>query len=130
MPRIFVPGMMALLMIWACSPVKEASTTSAALARDSLDSTVYDIVIIDPHFDQWYSLNYGPAQDRSNEYYRAKNHTAAIRWNDYYRSGKHSNVIESYLDYRPEVDYGIEVNRKLYWYFKYIRSNYRINLFY
>jgi hypothetical protein len=116
-------------MVWACSPVKEALKTSAILTQDNLDSTEYDIVIIDPGFDRWYVLNYSPAQDHSNDYYRTKNLIAVGNWNDYYRSGRYINVIDSYIDYRLDVDYGIEVNRKLFWYFKYIKSNYRVRLF-
>lgn len=117
------------LTVWACSPVKEASRTSAALTRDSRDSTEYEVVIIDIGFDQWYLTNYSEAKDRSNEYYRYKNQVAIANWNDYYHLGRYDRVIESYIDYRPNIDYGIEVNRKLFWYFKYVKSKYGINLF-
>jgi len=50
-------------------------------------------------------------------------------WNDYYRTGKHSQVIDSNINYQPNLDYGIEVNRKLYWYFKYVQEEYKIRLF-
>ena len=50
-------------------------------------------------------------------------------WNDYYRSGRYSLIIESLIDYQPDVDYGIEVDRELYWYFMYISSTYKIRLF-
>jgi len=128
MSRSSLIGILAL-MVWACSPVKEALKTSAILAQDSLDSTEYHILIIDPWFDQWYLFNYSPALDHSNDYYRTKNLIAVGNWNDHCRSGRYINVIDSYIDYRPDVDYGIEVNRKLFWYFKYIMSNYKIRLF-
>ena len=121
-------GIMALL-VWACSPAREASKTSATLIKNSKDSTEYDILIIDTHFDQWYLLNYNPAKDYSNEYYRSKNMIAVINWNDYYRSGKYSRVIDSYIDYQSSIDYGIEVNRKLFWYFKFVIETYKISLF-
>jgi Family of unknown function (DUF6146) len=121
-------GIMALL-VWTCSPVKEASKTSAKLNQNSQDGTEYEILIIDPHFDQWYLINYTPAKDYSNDYYRSKNLIAVTTWNDYYRTGRYSRVIDSYIDYQLNIDYGIEVNRKLYWYFKYIQNNYRIRLF-
>ncbi len=128
MLRSFFIGILALV-IWACSPVKNASKTSAHLTQKDQDTTEYDIVIIDPGFDQWYMANFSPAQDRTNDYYRTRNIVAVGNWNDYYRMGKHGNVIDSYIDYRPDVDYGIEVNRKLYWYFRYIKNKYRIYLF-
>jgi Family of unknown function (DUF6146) len=128
MSRSFFIGILAL-MVWACSPVKTASKSSAILTQKEKDTTEYGIVIIDPGFDQWYLLNYSPAQDRSNDYYRTQNIIAVRNWNDYYRTGKYSRIIDSEIDYLPDVDYGIDVNRKLFWYFRYIKSEYRIYLF-
>ena len=128
MKPIFFIGMIALLA-WGCSPVKKVEKTSATLTQTIQDSTEYEILIIDPQFDQWYLLNYSPAKDYSKEYYQGKNLFAVANWNDYYRSGRYSRIIESLIDYRPNVDYGIEVDRKLYWYFKFIVSTYKIRLF-
>jgi len=120
-------GIMALL-VWACSPAKESVKTSAELKESEIDSTEYDIVIIDPHFDQWYLLNYNEAKDHANEYYRGKNYLAVSNWNDYYRRDRFSNVVNNYIYYEPHIEYGIEVNRKLYWYFKYVEEEYGIKL--
>ena len=120
-------GIMALL-IWACSSVKPTAKTSASLIKNSQDSTEYDIVILDPQFDQWYLTNYNPAKDFSLDYYRSKNLIAVANWNNYYRSGRYTREIDSSIDYQPNIDYGIEVNRKLFWYFKYLEDNYRIRL--
>jgi hypothetical protein len=128
MSRIFLFGIVAL-MAWACSPVKNASKTSAVIAKSIQDSTEYEILIVDNGFDQWYLLNFTPAQDRTNEYYHTKNIISVGNWNDLYHTLKYSNIIDSYIDYRPDVEYGIGVNRKLYWYFRYVRSKYGIRLF-
>jgi len=124
----FFIGILSLL-VWACSPVRDASKTSAALTQSSPDSTGYEVIIIDLRFDQWYLINYSPAKDYSNEYYRNKNLVAVANWNDFYRRGRYSLVIESDINYQPNIDYGIEVNRKLYWYFKYVYDTYGIRLF-
>jgi hypothetical protein len=124
----FFIGIM-IMLVWACSPAKDATKTSATLTQNSQDSTGYDILIIDPLFEQWYLINYSQAKDYSNEYYRSKNQIAVANWNDYYRTGQFPQVIDSYINYQPGIDYGIEVNRKLYWYFKYVKNNYRIRLF-
>jgi hypothetical protein len=124
----FFIGIIAL-MICSCSPARKVSKTSAALTKSSRDSTEYEIQIVDPPFDQWYILNYSPANDYSEEYYRGENLIGVTNWNDYYRSGKYSWIIESLIDYRPEIDYGIALDRKLYWYLKYISCTYKIRLF-
>jgi hypothetical protein len=124
----FFIGIMTLL-IGACAPVKEVPKTSAALIKDSKDTTEYQLIIIDPGFDQWYLINFTEAKDRSNEYYRYKDMVAVLNWNNYFSAGRYDRVIDSYIDYRPDIDYGIDVNRKLYWYFKYVDSVYGIYLF-
>lgn len=128
MSRSIFFGILALL-IWACSPVKNATKTSPTLSKDDQDSTEYGIVIIDPGFDQWYLVNYNEAQDRTNDYYRSKNNVAVSNWNLYYRTGRYGKVVNSDIDYRPDIDYGIDVNRRLYWYFEYINREYGLNLF-
>jgi hypothetical protein len=128
MSRSIFIGMLALL-IWSCSPVKNAAKTSAALTKNNQDSTEYGIVIIDPGFDQWYLANYSQALDRTNDYYRSKNNVAVSNWNFYYRTGRYGKIVNSDIDYRPNIDYGIDVNRRLYWYFEYIESEFRVNLF-
>ena len=125
--RFFI-GMIALLIL-GCSSAKKVSKTSATLTQTSQDSTEYEIQIIDPQFDQWYVINYSPAKDHSKEYYRGQNLVGMTNWNLYYNAGKYSRIIESIIDYRPDIDYGIEVDRKLYWYFKYIQSECGIPLF-
>ena len=125
--RFFI-GMIALLIL-GCSPAKKASKTSATLTQTSQDSTEYEIQIIDPQFDQWYVINYSPVKDHSKEYYRGQNLVSVTNWNNYYNSAKYRRVIDSFIDYRPDVEYGIEVDRKLYWYFRYIESEFKIRLF-
>ena len=125
--RVFIIGILAL-MVWACSPAKESSK-SIILDKDKKDSTEYEILVSDIHFEQWYLTNFNEVKDRTNEYYRYKDLVAVTNWNDYYRENKYSRVIDCRIDYWPNIDYGIEVNRKLYWYFKFVEEYYKISLF-
>jgi hypothetical protein len=128
MKQSFFYGMLALLL-WACSTVKESSKTPATLTKNCQDSTIYEITITDPGFEQWYLVNYSPSKDFTSDYYRNKNLLAVSTWNDYYRTGRHPRIIDFSIDYWPNIDYGIEVNRKLFWYFKYLEDNYHLHLF-
>jgi hypothetical protein len=114
----------------ACSTARNVSKTSAVVEPVGNDSTEYELIIIDNHFDQWYMLNYSETKDRTGEYYHSKNLVAVQNWNDYYRHGKYMEVIDSYINYQPQIDYGIEVNRKLFWYFKYVKEYYKVELYY
>ena len=120
---------LAVLLLGACTTAKHTSKTSATLIQSTKDSTEYEDVILDQEFDHWYLTQYTPAKDHLNDYYRTKNLLAIANWNDYYLTGKYSRLIESYINYHPDTDYGIEVNRKLYWYFTWFSEKYRIRLF-
>jgi len=108
-------------------PSQKAGTQNKT-AEIRKDSTEYEITIIDPDFEQWYLLNYSPAKDYSNEYYHSKNQFGVTSWNEYFMNGKYHRVIENTITYDYNTDYGIEVNRKLYWYFRFIEEKYRIRL--
>lgn len=127
MKNLFIPACIGLL-IWSCTQTHQVSKSTAGKIQIA-DSTEYEITIIDPDFDQWYFLNYSQAKDYSNEYYRSKNQVGVSNWNEYFNQGKYHRVIENFIFINPATDYGIEVNRKLYWYFKYVEENYRVNLF-
>jgi len=119
--------MFVLLVAWSCSPSHKA-VSSGKKPIIKIDSTQYEIIIIDPEFDHWYLLNYSQSKDRTNEYYRSKNQFGVNNWNDYFLRNLYPNVIDSSIVYDFSVDYGIDVNRTLYWYFKYTEDKFKIRL--
>jgi len=126
MKKLIFP-LFVLLIVWSCSPSQKTRSSDRHSTIKS-DSTEYEITIIDPDFDQWYLINYSSAKDYSNEYYRSKNQVGVINWNDYFTRNRYQRMVEDYIFYDNSVDYGIEVNRKLYWYFKYIQDTFKIRL--
>jgi len=127
MKKLLFPLFM-LLAVWSCS-TSHKTGSSDRHSSVIIDSTEYEITIIDNEFDTWYNLNYSPAKDHTNEYYRAKNLVGVSNWNYYYTKNKYTRVIENYIVFDNSVDYGLEVNRRLYWYFIFIEDKYRIRLF-
>ena len=126
MKNIFVFSIL-VLVVCACNTPRKTAKQSAGKIEIS-DSTEYEITIIDPDFDLWYMMNFSPAKDRTNEFYRSKNLIAVNNWNDYFLRGRYQHAIDYNINYSPATDYGIEVNRKLYWYFKYIEDKSNIRL--
>ncbi len=125
MKTFLIPALIAMLA-WSCKPAQQiAKSTSHKIVSDS---SGYEITIIDPAFDNWYLMHFSPAKDYSNEYYRSKNQFGVNNWNDCFMHGRYHHAIDSYINYESSVDYGIEVNRKLYWYFKYTEEKFRIRL--
>ena len=127
--------MKKLLFVGLIVLIYGACTTSGNISGKHIpqpslvrDSTEYELLIIDPEFDLWYAMHFSPANDRSNEYYSLQNKIGVINWNHYYTTGRYSGVVDSYIDYQPGIEYGLELNRKLYWYFKYTQEKFRIPL--
>lgn len=91
------------------------------------DSTEYQLLIIDPGFDSWLATQ-PPVNFHSNQYYRIWNLRYVNEWNNMYRTGRHPQYVESYVDYDPNAEYEVELNYKLYWYFRYFEKKYNITL--
>lgn len=117
-----------LFAAWACTQPQKITKSPGTTPSVSLDTIEYEISFSDPDFDLWYMTRYSPSMDRNNEYYRSMNNLGISNWNQYFTRGRYSRVIDSYLNFNPAVDYGIEVNRKLFWYFKYIEESFSIPL--
>ncbi len=128
MKKFFLP-ILILLFAWSCSSSQKAGSAESRPTIKS-DSTEYEITIIDNEFNNWYLMNFSPSKDRSNEYYRSKNQVGVSSWNDYYTRNRYHSIIYDFIYFDNSLDYGIEVNRKLYWYFKYTEEKNNIRLFY
>lgn len=119
--------LIALITI-SCSVNKNNSVQADKLHSSKPDSLEHEILILDPDFERWYLMRYSTSLDRSNEFYRTKNYAAVTNWNTYLMRNKYRRVVNSHINYNPSIDYGIEVNRKLYWYFRYVEERFRVPL--
>lgn len=92
------------------------------------DGEEYELIIIDSGFDRWFSMNRRPVNYHSLTYYEQQNARYAQVWNERvnqqgaYRRADYP--FESYVNYDPTENYGLELNYKLFYYFKYIEDVY------
>ena len=92
-----------------------------------MDSVEYELIIIDPGFDTW--LLTKPSKEYySQNYYEQKNRLYVMEWNYRYMAGKDRGKYETYIDYLPGIDYGLDLNYKLFYYFKYFEETNNIML--
>ncbi|MCU0458868.1 MAG: DUF6146 family protein [Bacteroidales bacterium] len=108
------------------SPVK--NTGSAEIKSDAgPDSTEYELVVFDMGFETWLLMQ--PSMEHSIEYYKAKNTIYVSEWNYRYMSPRrYRGQYESYIDYDPAKNYGLEFERRLFYYFKYFEETNRVSL--
>jgi hypothetical protein len=80
----------------------------------------YELIVLDPGFDSWYATTWSQAKDRNEAYYSYWNQRYVIEWNYKATHPHYSKYFENIIQYDPNIDYGIEIERKLYYYFRYV----------
>ncbi|HPE33266.1 MAG TPA: DUF6146 family protein [Bacteroidales bacterium] len=93
-----------------------------------IDSTEYELIVSDAEFENWLITNSRPVWYHENDYYRFKNRLYVVNWNNRVRQAMYRPPYDYEIEYDPSVDYGVEVNWKLYWYFKYLEQKLGIDL--
>ena len=96
----------------------------------SSDKTEYEIIIIEPGFNFWLQSVARPEGYYSQSFLEARNQIWVINWNQRVLQPQqfNPNLYELQIDYRPNIDYGYEVNYKLYNYFVYFQRKYKQRL--
>jgi len=122
------------LFIWSCSssPVKNISTEKeepVVIANDSLE---YEVIIIDPGFNLYLNSIAHPRGFYSQNHLENKNNIFIINWNMRARnpSQYNSSIYENVIDWDRNIDYGYEVNYKIFNYFMFAQQKYKMNLGY
>jgi signal peptidase I len=94
------------------------------------DSTEYEIIIIEPGFNFWLNSIARPEGFYSQPYLENRNQILVINWNQRVLQPLrfNSNLYELQINYDPNIDYGYEVNYKLYNYFIYFQRKYNQRL--
>jgi Family of unknown function (DUF6146) len=97
------------------------------IANDSLE---YEIIIIEPGFNFWLQSVAKPEGYYSQEFLENRNWLYVIEWNNRVLDPQRydPNLYELQIDYNPSIDYGYEVNYKLYYYFIYFQRHYKQQL--
>ena len=107
----------------ACAPSspRVLRAPSKNIVNVQQDEEEYEAVVFDPGFDAWFATTWSPARDRSPSYYKSWNQRYVSAWNAKAMNPISSNAFfENVIQYDPTIDYGIEVERTLYYYFRYV----------
>lgn len=94
------------------------------------DDTTYEIIIIEPGFNAWLVSTARPEGYYSQNFLETRNQILVQNWNLRVLQPQtyDPNLYELRIDYDPNVDYGYEVNYKLYNYFVYFQLKYKQQL--
>ena len=97
------------------------------IANDSLE---YEIIIFDIVFTLYLNSVARPMNYYSQNYLENKNNIYVTNWNmrALNPSRFYSSIFENVIEYNPQVNYGLEVNYKLFNYFQFAQQKYKIRL--
>lgn len=118
-----------ILLIAACSTQKGLVTVKSNIGESSVeDSLEYALETFDGKFESWYQLHNSPAMYRSQQYYENWNRQYVSAWNYNAVSGRKNSFFEPIVGYEFNVDYGIEINHELFYYFQYVEQVLKIQI--
>jgi len=130
-----------LAILGSCKATKEPLTISdnekevfnqqkGDTIRIANDETEYEIIIIEPGFNMWLQSMARPKGFYSQSYLENRNRFWVIEWNQRVMQPMryNSNIYELQIEFSPYIDYGYEVNYKLYNYFIYFQRKYNQRL--
>ncbi|MCK0109672.1 DUF6146 family protein [Flavobacteriaceae bacterium S0825] len=107
--------------------VSEVEQDTVRIANDKLE---YEIIIIEPGFSTWLLSTAKPEGYYSQEFLESRNQMLVSEWNSrVLQPNRYSpSLYEARIDYEPNIDYGYEVNYKLYNYFIYFQITHKQQL--
>ena len=126
-------GLIACLVFLACSTSNIQSNTSktkeepVVIANDSLE---YEIIILDNGFNFYLSSIARPVGFYSQNYLENRNRLYVSIWNSRVNmpSIYDPSIYANNIDYNPNIDYGYDVNYKLFNYFEFAQRKYKMRL--
>jgi len=133
MKKLFIFLFALVLSAWANANHSDVYQSKVSSQPDSVaiapgDSTEYELIVFDPGFNSWFISNRKPMWYHENSYYRNKNNFYTVYWNLRVLENMHRPPYDFEIDYDPKIDYGVELNWQLFWYYKYLEHKYNITL--
>lgn len=123
----FIVIISSLLLLAACVSQKAGKTvTISNAAGNKEDSVTYELIILDPEFESWMVTHSKPIWYHSQSYLESWNRMYVSAWNSKVTSGSSSRFFETYIDYQSQIDYGLELNYRLFYYFQFVERRLKI----
>lgn len=137
--KSYLLALSLLILIFSCNsskdkttPVKQENVTETVndTVKISNKNLEYDVIIIEPGFNTWLISTAKPKSYYNQSFLEGRNIRLVTEWNNRAAqpSKYNSNLYEMQINYQNGVDYGFEVNYKMYNYFIYFQNKYKQNL--
>ena len=137
MMKNIITVLVVFILFYSCnstkSTVDDNKQIPTYIANDTIkisnEKLEYEVLIIEIGFESWL-VTQKPITFYSNNTLRIKNNLYVVEWNQRVLQPSIYNPVlyEQLIEYSPHIDYGIEVNYKLYMYFQYFQEKYHQKL--
>jgi len=136
--KAFVYFLLIGVLFIGCNSTKNITNSNQETVSYTENDTItisneeleYEIIIIEPGFNAWLVSSARPEGFYSQQYLENKNLFYVTEWN--IRASQplnyNPNLYQMQIDYQSGIDYGYEVNYKLYNYFVYFQRKYNQQL--
>lgn len=118
-------------LVVGCStprPQSTSDTNHTSLKAQQNEEGEYDLEVLDSRFDYFMKAIARPMSMYSESYLKNRNQFLVTEWNSLYFAGRYRNIIESSIDYDPNINYGLKYEYKLYQVFEFVRWKYGLRL--
>jgi len=127
-----------VIILFACNTPKKITApktnTNEVKAGDIIklsgDNLEYDVIIIEPGFGSYLVSRAQPKGYYSQDYMETRNMRYVQEWNSRVLQPGRFNpgLYEMNINYQQGIDYGYDVNYKMYNYFIFFQNTYKQNL--
>ena len=109
---------------------KQVDITEDDIVTIANEEVEYEITIIEPGFNTWLRSIARPKGYYTQKYMEMHNWNFVQEWNNRVLNPQQYNprLYELQIDYQPSIDYGYDVNYKLFNYFIYFQITYKQQL--
>ncbi len=125
----------AIFILFLCGMGTQASATLSFEPPDTLrfenkaednDSIEYELIVLDPGFDFWFSSVSKGEWYYSQSYLENWNRQLVSDWNSQVGlRGRRGCIPEIHIHYDSHIDYGKSLNHKLFYYFRFVQEKCR-----
>ena len=132
--RILIITILSVLSFVSCYSTQKASNTAVTeekkLTFEADEDGEYDIIVFDPQYETYLISIAKPKNFYSEQYYKNKNQLFVSEWNNRHSQPFRYNpdLYAVHIDYDPIKDYGLNLEYKLYNFFKFIEWKYKVRL--
>ncbi len=132
--RIFL-WLLFCISILSCASNKKSTKKDKSIPdKETLefeenDEGEYDIIVFDVGYETFLQTHAFPKEYFSKSYYQGRNRFLVTEWNIRASNPlKYGDLYESFINYNPNIDYGLNFEYKLFNFFMFVEWKYNVNL--